>query len=485
MNVADLLAEEDLHLRLHTARQGAQLAREIESRVATELIDPTPYLSPNCLLLMAGIGFNFHDERTWDAYVERLAVVPVAAVVFGTGSVHRTLPSGLVTACQRHGLPLLELPAMVHLLQVDRHVDGMLQAERMRAVDRGWSLADECARLAGLGADLPTVLAAVYGAISAPVAVYDSYGTVIAQHPHASSWPTAPRAADGITAIPLPMGLDNACLLAVKESRPSPTLPTLLGPVASIIALHLRPAALTGSHEREVAHLVVQCGNWQDATRADISRAMTAAGLDRQLETTVLIADMRAELQATSWQLRMALHDCFDTVCLGEREERLYAFGQRPRMDFESVAARLLGIHRQQPLVLKQPVIDVEELRLALVHMQDLVRHVDGPVLAADLGLSAVVTATAGRGARRAAERFLAPVLAHDAERNGMLLPTLRAYVRCDGQPGRACDELFIHRNTLAYRLRRIESLLGVDMSTLETLATCLLALRLVEIEPY
>ncbi|MEU4670400.1 helix-turn-helix domain-containing protein [Amycolatopsis sp. NPDC023774] len=41
------------------------------------------------------------------------------------------------------------------------------------------------------------------------------------------------------------------------------------------------------------------------------------------------------------------------------------------------------------------------------------------------------------------------------------------------------CAELFIHRNTLAYRLKRIRELLGLDLQDGRVRATLLMALRL------
>ena len=47
----------------------------------------------------------------------------------------------------------------------------------------------------------------------------------------------------------------------------------------------------------------------------------------------------------------------------------------------------------------------------------------------------------------------------HDARYGGELLPTLLAYLRQGGAAGAAADALKIHRNTLTYRLRRIEEI--------------------------
>ena len=62
-----------------------------------------------------------------------------------------------------------------------------------------------------------------------------------------------------------------------------------------------------------------------------------------------------------------------------------------------------------------------------------------------------------------AATRFVDGILGdlpeHDARYGGELLPTLLTYLRQGGAAGAAADTLKIHRNTLTYRLRRIEEI--------------------------
>lgn len=183
MRVVDLLSERSLQLLLRTPSSETRLATELSGCAPTELMDPTPYLNPHSLLLTSGIGMNFSDERTWDAFVERLAGVPVSAIVFATGIAHRALPPGLVAACTQRDVPLMEVTSAVPPLQVNRFIESVMQAERLAEINRGWTLADECARLANQDAEIVTLLAAVYNVVEAPLAVYDAYGTVIAQFP--------------------------------------------------------------------------------------------------------------------------------------------------------------------------------------------------------------------------------------------------------------------------------------------------------------
>jgi purine catabolism regulator len=61
--------------------------------------------------------------------------------------------------------------------------------------------------------------------------------------------------------------------------------------------------------------------------------------------------------------------------------------------------------------------------------------------------------------------RAIGTLTLHDASHGGELLDSLEAYLRSGGKATQAAQTLSIHRNTLAYRLRRIEELLGLDMS--------------------
>ncbi|MDJ0349691.1 helix-turn-helix domain-containing protein [Cryobacterium sp. PH29-G1] len=485
MRVVDLILERSLQLLLQTPSSEARLAVEVSGCAPTELMDPTPFLDPSSLLLTSGIGMNFSDERTWDAFVERLIEVPVSAIVFATGMAHRVLPPGLVAACTQRDVPLLEVPAAVPPLQVNRYIESVMQAERLAVVNRGWRLADECARLANQDAEIITLLATVYSVIQSPLAVYDAYGTVIAQYPALATWAsgirTKPQA--GVLNIPLPMGLNNPCRLAIRETQSGNPLASLLGPVASIIALQLnRSVNVDASRQEEIKSFVLACESWEEATHLDVRSAFQGIGLDPRVETSVLVADMSGEFASMSWQLRVALHETFHTVRVTEFSDRLVAFAQNPRDDFDAVTERLLHLHDRQPLVLKSLTLSLFELRLAVVHSLQLVQRIDRPQLAPELGLSAVVTATAGRGAKESARKFLTPLMDHDTKRGGPLMETLRAYLDNDAQPSKTCSALFIHRNSLNYRLRKIETLLRLNLNSVDGQATCLFALRLIDL---
>ena len=64
-------------------------------------------------------------------------------------------------------------------------------------------------------------------------------------------------------------------------------------------------------------------------------------------------------------------------------------------------------------------------------------------------------------------------------DRGGVLLQTLEAYLATNGSPTDAAERLHLHRNTVLYRLGRIEDLLGVDLRDAEVRLGLHLALKI------
>jgi purine catabolism regulator len=494
MIISDLLAADALQLRLHTPSTAERLAREISWCAPTEIMDPTPFLSPNVLLLTNGIGLNVEDDRTWSAYVERLVGAGVAAIAFGTGTAHRLVPSGLVRAAAEQEMPLLEIPRAVPFLQVHRYVTNVLQAEYFAATTRSWELAEVCAELASSGKSLAEILGALARETGAEIAIFDVTGAVIAGSSDGPAWSDSHLA--GVAAgrregvVPLPMGGGDSFHLVARGSSAEHPVATLLGPAASIIAVQLQTALSSASHkEQELERLLDMVPDWNGVALEEFSRGFAATGLDPARETFVMTAMAGHSNLSHAWRLRLLLQESFRKVRLVVRAGVLHAFAQVPeRRDdgaravvVDELFARIGHAMPGQPLVLKGPCGSVDEFRLAVHQTGGMVGSVVRPTLAPELAIGSLVASSVTHGARTSAQKLLAPVIAYDQEHVGHLLPTLRAYLAHDCQPSRACASLFIHRNTLSQRLAKLERLLKLPLSTLEGQATCLMALRIVE----
>ena len=76
-------------------------------------------------------------------------------------------------------------------------------------------------------------------------------------------------------------------------------------------------------------------------------------------------------------------------------------------------------------------------------------------------------------------DRLLGPLLAYDDRHRAELLPTLREFLACSGSWNACAAKMYVHVNTVRYRIRRIEELTGRDLSRLDDQVDFFLALRI------
>jgi len=76
------------------------------------------------------------------------------------------------------------------------------------------------------------------------------------------------------------------------------------------------------------------------------------------------------------------------------------------------------------------------------------------------------------------AARVLGPLIEYDRENGSELVKTLQAYLECDRSPSRSGELLFIHTQTVNYRMARIQELTGRSMRSTGDVSELWFALR-------
>jgi purine catabolism regulator len=471
-----LADDAELNIRLRVTGGEGRLARPITWCAPTEHMDPTPFLSVNALVLTNGMGLNVKDYRIWDAYVERLVAVPVSGLAFGLGAAHRELPPGLIQACEAHGLPLLELPPEVPFVLIMRHVEQAIAAERYEELRRGWELADECTRLAADGHSLAEVLERVADAVNARVAVIDHNAFELVSA-------GAARAGTTRTTLRLPSGESEQFRLAIEGIGSNIVLQPILGPVAAVIAMQLSYTLGSHSplHSREAARFMEALYEDRGEPSAPLRRFARESGFDPDGDWgAVLIASTEevapAKLRAVAWRARVGLQAGFTTVRFMEEAGLTTLLLQHRHGPGLLEATRGFFTDAPELSVSVAESLSLNELPLAL---QLARRHIGGPGVhrAPPADLAGIVQGLPSPGLVAMCQRLLAPL---SSDGGSALRDTFDAYLRHSGNSAKICEELFIHRNTLSYRLRKIEELLKLDLSDGEVRATCMLALGIV-----
>lgn len=470
-------------IRLLTTGRGL-LTRPVTGAAQTELMDPTPYLSPGELVLTTGMGLRFSDPRTWDAYAERLVRSGVSGLAFARGRAHDVVPAGLVEAAAHHELPLLDVPPEIPLLKIARHVWQELAAARYSVLRDGWDLADECTRLATTGDGLVSVLRRVADALDADVALVEPDGFPLASsRDDGTSASSRQNAARGRTSavLNLPGGPHEKFKLRIDGVDDGTLLQPLLGPVAAVLAMQLTYtlASRSPQHSQAMADLMAALTNPRTRDVSEIDRLASEALFDPvQPWTTLTVAaspDVSAlVLRRAAWRLRVELERHYGLVRFHETPTHTAFLAQRPG----SLAGLAAVAEQAVPVTMGVTVWFDDGLTTAELGTTLLAaRRRSAPAgvhRGPRLDVLGIVETLPGVGLRAAALRLLAPL---DADPGGVLRRTLEAYLRHGGSAKRTCDELFIHRNTLSYRLRRVTTLLGVDLDDGEACAALILAL--------
>ncbi|MGI5398798.1 PucR family transcriptional regulator [Streptomyces sp. CA-135486] len=146
-----LLGREELGLR--------QIAGPVEAGAAVHMVhtsemeDPYPYLLGGELLLSAGVLLKDPDR-----YVSRIVQAGATALGFGLAPVYDTVPAALIEACDRHGLPLLEVPPQTTFTAVARAVWRLMAEARHRELRRVTQAQQGLAAAAARPDPVPAVL---------------------------------------------------------------------------------------------------------------------------------------------------------------------------------------------------------------------------------------------------------------------------------------------------------------------------------------
>lgn len=174
MRISDLVAVAHLRLRFLTGAEHAD--REIARVYTTDLLRPQRYLGGGELVL-SGLMWRRGPEDS-DTFVRGLAESGAAGL--GAGAALGTAPADLVEACERHALPLIEVPAETSFAavaeEVQREHTGSLLAGIAETRLRHRRLMADLAA----GADFPGVFATAAEQAEVACWVVSSTGRAVA-----------------------------------------------------------------------------------------------------------------------------------------------------------------------------------------------------------------------------------------------------------------------------------------------------------------
>lgn len=191
----------------------------------------------------------------------------------------------------------------------------------------------------------------------------------------------------------------------------------------------------------------------------------------RRLETLVNTIIHSNKAEALVWQR--------------EREEEVLVFhatDSKDPIDTSITLAQSFSteIHKQYPqnrvaIGLGQPARDISAWRTSYrdaVQALELAERLqtDAPLYIGDLGVYQLILSLNDREKLLAfTEKTLGPLLEYDMRQHADLVKTLEAFFTCHGNLSQTAEMLIVHRNTLLYRMNRINEIAEIDLNRPET----------------
>ncbi|MEZ0067653.1 purine catabolism regulator [Streptacidiphilus sp. MAP12-20] len=493
VRLRDLLAESGLALRARTGELG--LDSPVSWVAPTELADPAPWLDGGELVLTTGL--RLRATAAQEAFVTRLAERGASGIGFGTGLSHTQVPRALLARALRLGLPVLEVSYETPFIALVRLVAERLAAERHGEQRRLVEARDQLTAAVLAGDSLERLLRTLERQIGAQAALLTPDGAELVGR----------RPRDIAHRYPVQVeGVELAALVAAETPRGE-----LLPYAARLAGLELA---------RRLSYLA--------GRRALLGRVLTevlSGGLDEGAAERML-GCYEVELHRP----QQVLLGRWAGPARPERAPllgRLFWHPSRPvSMPGEPGAGRSGGVPSDGPPSVTSAV--VEGALLLLVPAGDASAAADvlrqalsrDPLLGpgATVGVGGPGTGVRGlRGSyaearaslarpsdaggpavggprlldllldqadpaiRQFGERMLQPLAGFDAQHRADLIGTLQRYLETDGSVQATAEQLFVHRNTVRYRLAQIEELTGRSLASTADRAELWLALQVRE----
>jgi purine catabolism regulator len=506
---------EEMGLDLVAGRDGA--AAPIRWVHASELPDPTPWLSGGELILTTGMQLT--TAKTQRALVARLASHQVAGLGFGTGFEHDAIPKALLEEARNQGFPVFEVPYALPFIAITEKAFISLVNEQYGVLQRSIAVHRRLERLLLEERGLDELARAIAATIGGAVMVLDPRGKVLASRAFQRE-----MSEGAVTSIQ-----EELAQRARARRKGAPFVPDHPDLGARAVVLPV----LTGSRGGPQAWLAAALdgGGLGDAERLTLEQSVTVVALElmrqramrdteRRLAGDVLAGALSGELDDSELTARLrpfgvgaksaVLVYAVDDPRAGEADlDRAIAAAGRGALvasshgllcavvdgsDLEPVelagqAREVLAERHGDPRAAASRVgpstalrRSFHEARCALEAAALAPRNGDGNGHVAsyrDLGSFQLLLSLQDDDALRLfCDSVLGPLENGGGDYGDELLRSLEIFIEQNGQWERAARELFCHRHTLRYRIRRIEELTGRDLTSARDRIEFWLALR-------
>lgn len=494
-----------------------------------EVPDVVDWVRAGELLMTTGYPFREHPERM-ALLVEQLSSKGVAALGIKTKRFFDTVPQEVIDAANRYGLPLIELPPSTTFSDIVREIMERVLVSEAKDLMILQSRVQRLSHLLLHGDGLVSFLKHMHAMINNPVILIDHSNTITVSPDlenwfaqiHEQEWEkwfSSERVDSNVLRIgdevyhahsiivPGEM-LQPYRLIVIEQFSPYRTVDALTvnwasrllgfeisnmharksieakysdqfiqdwlsGRMVSTVDLHLRAEACGFQLEQSGTYLVGAVSFWSEQPQVkELQEIVKGLRWDTELQqgVNVMWTLLEGELvfiiahQGTKWtddqykpmlqainqSVRAALHDRKATLCMSRAVEQATAVSTAYREAKRVMEIR--KVYRTQEELLHYSQLGVY---LLLYRMQGTEEMEEFKQL------------------------YLYPLLAMERKQQGALLTTLSTYFDCNCNAKETAERLYVHYNTVNYRLERISSELGLRLDNPEIKLLLQLAIKM------
>ncbi|MFC9556934.1 PucR family transcriptional regulator [Rhodococcus sp. NPDC056960] len=465
ISVDQLVAIPSLGLRYLAGERGG--ARLVTWAHACDLPDPWQWFESGDLVMTTGGGLpdTPPEQARW---MSQLIDSQVSALVIARGPGTPEVAPALLDVARERGFPVLSASFDLQFVTLARTViESAVESERQRltTITRLYDVYWQALHARGAFADRISALEGTTG-WALEVRDHGAGGEVVvsgrlALHQHS----TGPESASERVEIPIP-GAGDVVLTARAGRSPVNDRP-LLQHVGGLIALELEHHAAERDRLR---------ASGQDLLVGLLDESITIAAVwpelrHRGITNAVAIACWSpaegAVLHHESIHRQVCLQQC--APLLLPSGSTLMGLVPRDLELLATICARLgadCAVGVSKPLTANSSVAEAArqaQLAVARAHEQGQTVNAYG-----EDGDDISFLPRSVEDTRALVRRVLGPLIDHDKHNEGNLLDSVRVFLRNDGAWQKSAEELGVHRQTLVYRLRRVEQLTGLKATSTE-----------------
>jgi DNA-binding PucR family transcriptional regulator len=513
LTLADLVGECDLQFAC-----GAEHAdRAVRWVHISELEDPTPWLSGGELLLTTGIQLSTPARQA--RFATRLAEHNLAGLGLGTGFTHSRIPKALQTACEEAELPLFEVPYETPFIAITERAFSRLLHEQYDVLYRDARVHERLEQLVVEGRGLEEIMRTIADAAGGIAVLQDAAGTelaiasrgtppsgrtleelgreVSARGEEADRSSFEPEAGDlGGRALSIPVpGRAGAApvgwLTVAGERHPLDDFERLVARrAAMIVGLELMRERVVQETERRLAGNVLAEALSGNLGAEELAGRLRPFGVGEVLAVLLFAVEdpHAAETRLEAALAAAGVPSLVASTKVGEQDLLCAVIDAADREPVEVAvgARRALGGARGGLRVSASRAMGAGAVRRAFHEARcaleaAVLRNGDAPEVASheDLGAYTLLLSLQDDDALRAySDGLLEPIAGVEGQYGGELLRSLEVFIENNGNWERAARQLYCHRHTLRYRIRKIEELTGRDLARATDRIELWLALR-------